>query len=64
MVRNLLAPRLVWHAFRHGPRGFCMYLKMVVRLWFLNRGWRFPRTPWHKCGPDGCGYDPLDWPGD
>jgi len=63
-MRNLLAPRLLWLAFRRGPRCFVMYLEIALRLWFIKRGWRFPRAPWHRCGAGGCGYDPFDWPGE
>ncbi len=61
MVRNLLAPRLIQHAFRHGPRGFCMYLEIVVRLWFLHRGWRFPRARGTSAVPKAA--DMTRWTG-
>jgi hypothetical protein len=64
MMMHLFAPRLVWLAFRRGPSSFWRYLEIVLRLWFLQRRWRFPRAPWHRCGPKGCGYDPMAWPGD
>ncbi len=64
MVKDLLAPRYFVMAIRRGPRFLRQYLEIVLRLWFLQHRWRFPRAPWHRCGPKGCGYDPLDWPDD